>query len=73
MGLSGKSDKNGQTTNKDSDHSKLTLNTLTLCFPRQVKGGWGGVLGNRGEGGRVSSRQADRKRVGERHEREMRR
>lgn len=35
MGLSGQRDKNGQTANKDRDHS--TLNTLSHSSPRKVK------------------------------------
>lgn len=37
MGLSGQIDKNGQTAKNDRDHSTLTLNTLSLCFPRKVR------------------------------------
>lgn len=68
-----RSDKNGQTANKGRDHSTLTLNTLSHCFPRKVKRAGGGREGGRATG-RQAGRQADRKRVGERrHEREMRR
>lgn len=37
MGLSGQIDKNGQTAKNDRDCSTLTLNILSLCFPRKVR------------------------------------
>ncbi len=66
MGLSGPSDRNEQTANKDMDYSTLMLHTLSPVFSRKAKR----VREGKKEGGQ---RQADRKRVGERHEREMRR
>lgn len=56
MGLSGQRDKNGQTANKDRDHSTLTLNTLSL-FSKESEESW---RGEEGGGGRAAGRQIGR-------------
>lgn len=67
MGLSGRSDKNGQTANKDMDHSTLTLHTLSL-FSKES----GERAGEGREGGRTAGRSEESRRAAREGDEEIR-
>lgn len=57
MGLSGQSDKNGQTANKDRGLSTLTLNTLLLFFQESWRAAREEIRQIEKEGGKERDKQ----------------